>query len=193
MDIVERCQIRPLIRSTTMTRITLLLFVVATLAGVAVLTVTTSRGVTAQEAAPIFVKKIPPGYRDWKVVSVAHEAGELNDIRAVLGNDIAIKAYREGKLPFPEGAIVGRIAWSFVPSEENNKVFGSNQSFVAGSPTDAYLQFMVKDSKKYAATGGWGYSSFDKDGKPTDEAAMKKCFPCHQAIKDRDFVFTRYA
>jgi cytochrome P460 len=172
---------------------TLLLLAIATLAGVALFTVTTSRHVTAQEPTPIFVKKIPPGYRDWKVVSVAHEAGELNDIRAVLGNDIAIKAYREGKLPFPEGAIVGRIAWSFVPSEENNKTFGREQSFVAGSPTDTYLQFMVKDSKRYAATGGWGYSSFDKDGKPTDEESMKKCFPCHQAIKDRDFIFTRYA
>lgn len=172
--------------------ITLLLLVVATLAGVAIFTLTTWH-VTAQEAAPIFVKKIPPGYRDWKVISVAHEAGELNDIRAVLGNDIAIKAYREGKLPFPEGAIVGRIAWSYVSSEENNKAFGRDQSFVAGSPTDFYLQFMVKDSKKYAATGGWGYSSFGKDGKPTDEAAMKTCFPCHQAIKDRDFIFTRYA
>ena len=75
-------------------RITLLLFVVTTLAGVAVFTVTTPRRVTAQEAAPIFVKTIPSGYRDWKVVSVAHEAGTLNDIRAVLGNDIAIKAYR---------------------------------------------------------------------------------------------------
>ena len=147
----------------------------------------------AQEAVPIFVKEIPRGYRDWRVVSVAHEAGELNDIRAVLGNDIAIKAYREGKLPFPEGAIVGRIAWSYVPSEENNKSFGREQSFVAGAPTDAYLQFMVKDSKKYAATGGWGYSSFGKDGKPTDEAAMKSCFPCHQAVKGRDFIFTRYA
>jgi len=145
------------------------------------------------KGSPIFVTKIPPGYRDWRVVSVAHEAGELNDIRAVLGNDIAIKAYREGKLPFPEGAIVGRIAWSYVASEENNKTFGREQSFVAGSPTDAYLQFMVKDSKKYAATGGWGYSSFGKDGKPTDEAAMKTCFPCHQAIKERDFIFTRYA
>ena len=175
-----------------MRKITLLLLIVATLASVAVFTVTTSRHVKAQEPMPIFVKKIPQGYRDWKVVSVAHEAGELNDIRAVLGNDIAIKAYREGKLPFPEGAIVGRIAWSFVPSEENNKTFGREQSFVAGSPTNAYLQFMVKDSKKYAATGGWGYSSFDKDGKPTDEAAMKTCFPCHQAIKDRDFIFTRY-
>ena len=124
---------------------------------------------------------------------MAHEAGELNDIRAVLGNDIAIKAYREGNLPFPEGAIVGRIAWSHVPSDENNKSFGREQSFVAGSATDFYLQFMVKDSKQYAATGGWGYAQFDKDGKPGPESDMKKCFPCHQAIKDRDFVFTRYA
>jgi cytochrome P460 len=175
-----------------MKRITLSLFVVTTLAGVAVFTVTTSGLVTAQEPTPIFVKKIPTGYRDWKVVSVAHEAGDLSDIRAVLGNDVAINAYREGKLPFPEGAIVGRIAWAFVPSEENNKTFGREQSFVAGAPTAAYLQFMIKDSKKYAATGGWGYSSFDQNGKPTGDAGMKMCFPCHQAIKDRDFIFTRY-
>jgi len=175
-----------------MKRITLVLFVVATLAGLALFTVTTSRKVTAQDAAPTFVKKIPPGYRDWKVVSVAHEAGALNDIRAVIGNDIAIKAYREGKQSFPEGAIIGRIAWAYVASDENNKIFGQDQSFVAGAPTDAYLQFMVKDSKKYAATGGWGYSSFDKDSKPFDDAAMTKCFPCHQAIKDRDYIFSRY-
>jgi Cytochrome P460 len=172
-------------------RINLSLVAVAMLAGVAVLV--TFAADSEKNATPIFVKEIPPGYRDWKVVSVAHEAGDLNDIRAVLGNDIAIKAYREGKLPFPEGAIVGRIAWSHVPSEENNKTFGRDQSFVAGSPTDAYLQFMVKDSKKYAATGGWGYSSFGKDGKPTDEASMKSCFPCHQAIKSRDYVFARYS
>ena len=175
-----------------MKRITLLLFL-AVLTGVAVVTVNTSYHVTAQKASQIFVKTIPPGYRDWKVVSVAHEAGTLNDIRAVLGNDIAIKAYREKKLPFPEGAIVGRIAWAYVASEENNKIFGNDQSFVAGSPTDTYLQFMVKDSKKYAATGGWGYSSFDMNGKPTDEESMKKGFPCHQAIKDRDFIFSQYA
>jgi Cytochrome P460 len=176
-----------------MKRITLLLLAVATLVGVVAFTATTSRHATAQEDAPIFVTEIPPGYRDWKVVSVAHEEGDLNDIRAILGNDVAINAYRAGKLPFPEGAIVGRIAWSYVPSEENNKAFGRPQSFVAGAPTDFYLQFMVKDSKKYAATGGWGYSSFDKDGKPSPESGMKTCFPCHQAIKDRDFVFTRYA
>src|SRR5262245_38738982 len=178
---------------TSMKRTTFLLVMVATLAGAAGFTATRSRHAAAQEAAAIFVKKIPAGYRDWKVVSVAHEAGEINDIRAVLGNNIAIKAYRDGKLPFPEGAIVGRIAWSYVSSEENNKTFGRDQSFVAGSPTDSYLQFMVKDSKKYAATGGWGYSSFDSDGRPTDEAAMKSCFPCHQKITDRDYIFTRYA
>jgi hypothetical protein len=176
-----------------MKRITFLLVTVAILASVVTFTPTISRYATAQEAEPIFVKTIPPGYRDWKVVTVAHEAGALNDIRAVIGNDIAIKAYREGKQSFPEGAIVGRIAWAYVASDENNKALGQEQSFVAGSPTDTYLQFMVKDSKKYAATGGWGYSSFDKDLKPTDEAAMKKCFPCHQAIKDRDFIFSRYA
>jgi len=172
-------------------RITLSLVAVAMLAGVAALV--TFAADSDKDAAPIFVKEIPPGYRDWKVVSVAHEAGDLNDIRAVLGNDIAIKAYREGKLPFPEGAIVGRIAWSHVSSEENNKTFGRDQSFVAGSPTDFYLQFMIKDSKKYAATGGWGYSSFGKDGKPTDAASMQSCFPCHQAIKSRDYVFARYS
>jgi hypothetical protein len=172
-------------------RITLSLVAVAMLAGVAALV--TFAADSDKDTAPIFVKEIPPGYRDWKVVSVAHEAGDLNDIRAILGNDIAIKAYREGKLPFPEGAIVGRIAWSHVLSEENNKTFGRDQSFVAGSPTEFYLQFMVKDSKKYAATGGWGYSSFGRDSKPTDAASMQGCFPCHQAIKSRDYIFTRYS
>ena len=105
-------------------------------------------------AAPIFGVKIPPGYRDWRLISVAHEEGKLNDLRAILGNDIAIKAYREGKLPFPDGTIIAALHYRYVPSEENNKVFGQAQSFVPGAPTN--IQFMVKDSTKYSATGGWG-------------------------------------
>ena len=66
---------------------------------------------------------------------MAHEEGDLNDIRAILGNDVAIKAYRERKLPFPEGTIIARIAWRHVPSEENNKAFGREQSFVPGEAT----------------------------------------------------------
>jgi hypothetical protein len=145
------------------------------------------------EAAPIFGIKIFAGYRDWKLISVAHEAGNLNDIRAILGNDIAIKSYRGNRSSFPDGAVIARLSWNYVPSEENNKVFGRDQSFVAGSAPDWYLQFMVKDSKKYASTGGWGYAQFDKNGKPADEAKHGTCFPCHVPAKDRDYVFTRYA
>jgi hypothetical protein len=166
-----------------------LLVVIVALAGVLVYVAHASEYLDG-EAAPIFGIKIPPGYRDWKLISVAHEAGSLNDLRALLGNDVAIQAYREGKLPFPDGTIIARLAWNYVPSEENNKVFGRSQSFVAGSATN--VQFMVKDSKKYATTGGWGFAQF-KDGKPADEALLKTCFPCHEPIKARDFVFTHYA
>ncbi len=145
----------------------------------------------AEEAAvPVFDVKLPVGYRDWKLISVAHEEGSLNDLRAVLGNDIAVKAYREGKLPFPDGAIVARLAWKYVSSEENNKVFGREQSFVAGDATN--VQFMVKDSKKYVATGGWGYSQFN-DGKPVEPAALSGCYACHVPVKERDYLFTKYA
>jgi Cytochrome P460 len=169
------------------------LWVAVTLAAAAVAFTAPASGQSDGKAVPIFGIKIYPGYRDWRLVSVAHEEGNLNDIRAILGNDVAIKAYREAKLPFPDGSVIARIAWSYVPSDENNKVFGRAQSFVAGAATDWYLQFMVKDSKKYAATGGWGYAQFNKDGKPVDEAPLKTCFPCHLTIKSRDFVFTQYA
>jgi hypothetical protein len=142
-------------------------------------------------ASPIYGVKLPEGYRDWRLISVAHEEGNLNDLRAVLGNDIAIKAYREGKLPFPDGAIIARLAWSYIPSEENNKAFGRPQSFVAGPPKEG-VQFMVKDSIKYASTDGWGFAQFN-DGKPVDEAVLKGCFSCHEPAKATDFVFTRYA
>ena len=145
------------------------------------------------KAAPLFGIDIQPGYRDWRLISVAHEEGKLNDLRAILGNDLAVKAYRAGKLPFPDGAIIARLAWSYVPSEENNRVFGQAQSFVAGAPTPSHLQFMVKDSKKYATTGGWGFAQFDKDGKPIADSVLETCFPCHKPVSDRDFVFTRYS
>jgi hypothetical protein len=133
--------------------------------------------------------RLPAGYRDWKLISVAHEAGGLNDIRAVLGNDAAVKAYREGKLPYPDGAIIARLAWNYVPSEENDKVFGHQQSFVAGAPTN--VQLMVKDSKRYAATGGWGYAQFTH-GK-ADRIVAKDCYSCHEPAKGQDFLFTHYA
>jgi len=175
-----------------MKRIAFLLVGIATVAAIVAFTAAASE-LTGGEAAPIFGIKIFPGYRDWKLISVAHEEGNLNDLRAILGNDVAIKAYRAGKLPFPDGTVIARIAWTYVPSQENNKVFGRAQSFVPGPPPEWYLQFMVKDSKKYASTGGWGFAQFNKDGRPANEAMHKTCFPCHEPAKASDFVFTHYA
>jgi Cytochrome P460 len=143
-----------------------------------------------EDAAPIFGITIPPGYREWKVISVAHEAGKLNDLRAILGNDIAYKAAREGQLPYPDGSIVARVAWGYEPLPESAEAFGQAQSFVAGKPTN--VQFMVKDSAKYASTGGWGFAQFD-NGKPASEAVHNACFACHAIAKGRDLVFNRYA
>jgi hypothetical protein len=152
--------------------------------------VTPPPGHGAAEAVAGFVTEMPQGYRDWQWVSSAREAGKLNSLGAVLGNDVAIKAYRAGKLPFPDGSVIAALHYRNVPSDENNEVFGQVQSFVPGSPTN--IQFMVKDSTKYAATGGWGFGHF-QDGKATDATFMKPCFPCHEKAKGTDFVFTRYA
>jgi hypothetical protein len=150
-------------------------------------------------ASPIYGVTIPAGYRDWRLVSVGRlSAGNLKQLRAQLGNEIAIKAYREGKLPFPDGAIIAALHWNEVSSDENNKVlvsapsiaaFADPQSSVAGSAVN--VQFMVKDSKKYAATDGWGFADFT-NGKPGDEALHKTCYPCHKLGKARDLVFARY-
>ena len=182
-------------RETSLKGITLALGAIVTLAVVAVF-VAFSSGHAGENSAPVFVKEIPPGYRDWKLISVAREEGDLDDIRAILGNDIAIKAYREGQVPFPDGAIVAALHWNEVSSEENNNVLAKGfpgagiQSFVPGPAVN--MQFMIKDSKKYATTGGWGFGDFT-NGKPGSVSLMKTCFTCHVPAKDHDFVFTRYA
>ena len=170
--------------------ITLLLVAVVILAGIVAFTAPAPLHAD-DSAAAIFVTKIPPGYRDWRLISVAHEEGKLNDLRAILGNDVAIEAVRNGKLPFPDGTIIARLAWSYDPLEESSKAFGHLQSFVAG-PTKNGVQFMVKNSSKYASTSGWGFAQFN-DGKPADAAVQNTCFPCHAIVKARDFVFNRYS
>lgn len=167
----------------------ILLAIATLICGVA--SVAVAFGWETKKTKTAYVDKIPPGYRDWKLISVAREEGELDDIRAVLGNEVVIKAYRDAKRPFPDGAIIARLAWSYLPSDENNEAFGRIQSYVAGPPKNG-VQFMIKDSRKYAATGGWGYGHFD-DGTSADETMLKTCFPCHQAVESRDFVFTNYA
>src|SRR5262245_52164944 len=175
---------------------------------VAILAVSLSANSSGQEGgeAPVYGVKLPSGYREWKMISVAYVGGPLNDSRVKFGNEVASGAYRDNKRPFPDGTIIARLAYQQVASEINNKVFRAaaeqqgvppeqiekllSASAVAGPPTN--VQFMIKDSKKYAATGGWGFAQFT-NGKPDGAALHKTCFACHAPAKDRDFVFTDFA
>jgi hypothetical protein len=147
------------------------------------------------DASPIYGVTIPSGYRDWKLISLNKlDTDKVPQLRAQLGNDIAIKAFKEGTLPFPDGSIIAALHWNEVSSKESDQIVGAvfpgAHSAFAGPP--ANVQFMVKDSKKYAATGGWGFADF-KDGKPSTRAVHEACFGCHVPAKDRDFVFAHYA
>jgi hypothetical protein len=139
-----------------MRQIAFLLVAVAMVAGI-VAYMPPASGQTHGEPAPIFVTKIPPGYRDFRLISVAHEEGNLNSLGAVLGNDMAIKAYREGTLPYPNGTIIVALHYRHAPSEENDRIFGRAQSFVPGPPTN--IQFMVKDSQKLRRVAGGSVTS----------------------------------
>src|ERR1700690_650914 len=178
-----------------MKRIGLLMLAVATLAGIAGYRARASAQ-SEGDSSPIYGVKIPAGYREWKVIAVAQllVPGKTDQLRAQLGNDLAFNAFREGKLPYPDGSMIAALHWTHVLSEDNDKVldgpFPGAQSFVVGSR--ANVQFMVKDSKKYAESGGWGFADF-KDGKAGDKALHEPCSPCHKPAKDRDFVFTHYA
>lgn len=139
-----------------------LLVGVATVIGVVALT-SPMLGRADEAAAPLFLTEISQGYRDLTLISVSRlTAGNgASQLRAELGNAIAIKAYREESLPFPDGAIIAALHWKEASSEENNKVLvvgfpgAGVQSFVPSAALN--MQFMVKDSIKYAATGEWGF------------------------------------
>jgi hypothetical protein len=167
-----------------MNRISISLFTAAATACIITL-VPFAAGLADDVGSPIFGVRIPEGYRQWELIAPSHEEGSFNELRGILGNAIAVKASREGKSPFPDGAMFAKLAWKRVPSAE----FAG--AFVPGYATT--VQIMVKDSKKYAATGGWGFGRFI-EGKPVDRAQHETCFACHDAhVKANDYVFTRFA
>lgn len=143
--------------------------------------------VKAQDVSvsPIYGVTIPDGYREWELVAPALEDDPLDELRAVLGNAVAMEAYHDATLPFPDGTVLVKLAWKRVRSPE------FESATVPGAATT--VQVMVKDSRKYASTGGWGFGRFI-DGLAVDEAQHETCFACHEArVKGRDYVFTRYA
>ena len=138
------------------------------------------------------------GYESWQVVSIS-EDGPL--IAVIVANPLMIKAYEAGVpvngKPFPDGAKMAKIHWNPKKLETYPK------ATVPGTQHDVDL--MVKDSKRFADSGGWGYAVFDYDaksdtfkpgdltGKPPQGNDAKCGFACHTTVKTRDYVFTEYA
>ena len=147
-----------------MRRIALVAVAVTAVAGVAAYMGSAS-GQSNGDAAPIYGIKIPDGYRDWRLISVKQltgkqltgAGGELKQLRAQLGNDLAIKAFRDGTLPFPDGAIIAALHWNEESSDFDNQALAAGfpglglQSSFAGSAVNA--QFMVKSPAPVCATG----------------------------------------
>lgn len=110
-----------------------------------------------------------------------------NVLKGILGNELSTKAYQDKTIPFPDGSTLVKLTW------KRESLSGFENVFVAGPST--MVEVMVKDSKKYAETGGWGFGRFI-DGKPASEAQHKSCFECHSRdakFKNYDFVFTHRA
>ena len=138
------------------------------------------------------------GYEGWQTISISHNGALL---AVILGNPAMIDAYKAGipgnGKPFPDGAKMAKIHWT---AKKNETAPG--QPLVAGPLHD--VDFMVKDSKRFADSGGWGYGAFEYDaasetfrpGTVADQPPQgndAKCgFGCHTIVTKRDYVFTEY-
>ncbi|WP_076863562.1 cytochrome P460 family protein [Bradyrhizobium mercantei] len=138
------------------------------------------------------------GYEDWSAIAISENEGV---IAVILGNPAMIGAYREGVpgngKPFPDGAKMAKIHW--IPKKQEAY---PGQPTVPGTQHD--VDFMVKDSKRFADSGGWGYGAFEYDAatdvfrpanttdNPPQENDAKCGYACHTVVQNRDYVFTEY-
>ena len=138
------------------------------------------------------------GYEGWSVISLSHNGDKL---AAILGNPVMINAYKAGipgnGKPFPDGAKMAKVHW-------NAKVNVGEPGAPTLPDTQHDVDLMVKDSKRFADSGGWGYAVFEYDpasdkfrlGNLTDKPPQgndAKCgFACHTSVKNKDYVFTEY-
>jgi hypothetical protein len=178
-----------------------------TLAVAAVLAVLGGRTVTAQDTSDEkYSVRVPGGlafsefrgYERWQVVSLSHTGEQV--MAVILGNPLMIDAYHAGipgnGKPFPDGAKMAKIHW--IP----RKLETFPTATVPGMLHD--VDFMVKDSQRFADGGGWGYAAFRFNAAsakfmPADTTDMPpqgndaKCgVGCHTIVKGRDYVFTEY-
>src|SRR5579863_7231867 len=182
-----------------MTRISSLMVIIA----VVLVVLVGGRAISAQDK---YTLKVPNGlafsefrgYEGWQIISISHN-GEL--LAVILGNPAMIDAYKTGVpgngKPFPDGAKMAKIHWN---PKKNESYPG--QPLVPSTLHD--IDFMMKDSKRFADSGGWGYGEFEYDAasdafrpgtqadKPPQANDARCGFACHTSVKARDYVFTDY-
>jgi len=178
-------------------RMPAVVIVVVSLA-VSVLAVLGGRAVSAQDAGQAkYTVRVPNGlafsefrgYEGWQTVAISHNE-KLSAV--ILANPVMIKAYQSGipgnGKPFPDGSKMAKIHWN----PKKNEAFPNTT--VPASLHD--VDFMVKDSKRFADSGGWGYAQFNYDlasDRFTPEGTGAKCgAACHTIVKAKDYVFTAY-
>jgi Cytochrome P460 len=138
------------------------------------------------------------GYERWSVIAISQNGGV---IAVILGNPVIINAYKGGVpgngKPFPDGSKMAKLHWS---PKKNETAPG--QPTVPGTLRN--VDFMVKDSKRFADSGGWGWAAFNYDpasdtftpatlaDSPPQGDDAKCGFACHTIAKGRDYVFTEY-
>jgi hypothetical protein len=130
---------------------------------------------------------VPLGWQNWRLIAVSQRT-DGDTLRGILGNTIAIDAARAGNTnPWPEGAILVKINWKQKVSE----------TFPAAIVPDqlVHVDFMQKDSRKFAATGGWGFARWlGLEQKVYDKGDVaQECLGCHGMVKNQDYVFTQPA
>jgi hypothetical protein len=132
--------------------------------------------------------RLPDGYKNWRLISSTHRT-DNNTLRVILGNDIAVQAARSSQTnPWPDGSTIAKLVWKDVTHEQ------WSTATIPG--TFVHAEFMIKDAKKYAATGGWGFARWlGMEQKPYGKDAdfVQECYSCHTPMKHNDYVFTHPA
>ena len=145
------------------------------------------------------------GYESWQVVGPSL-TDAANVIRVILANPVMIKAYQDGVpgngKPFPDGSKIVKLEWR--PKKITDSPFTTNTpDTVPGDLVE--VEFILKDSKKFSDTHGWGYAMFDYDAKsgtfapanasshPPQHNDAKCGATCHELAASKDFIFTEYA
>jgi Cytochrome P460 len=128
---------------------------------------------------------IPQGYKNWKLIAVSHR-NDSNSLRAILGNPTAHQAaYAQRKLNWPEGTILAKLVWKDTKHPE------WSDAVVPGELS--HIEFMFKNKKRFASTGGWGYARWVGMQLEPYQNDGSECYSCHSTVRNSDYVFTRPA